>query len=299
MPAFVTRRGFLSSAALAASAYAIPLADVPLGVTTDEIDEDLLTAVKFLRRFNLRYAEVRSLWGKYNTEQPVDKIREARAILDEYQIKLSILGTPVFKVSLPSEDAGLDKQWDLLDRAVERASILGSDKLRVFAFTYKSGEKPDSAAYPRIYEILREASKRAKAKNMRLAVENVGDSYVWSGAQAGELLKAVPNDNFGLTWDPNNAGQTGEKSFPDGYGHLDPARIFHVHLRDFHHRPDGKVEWTAVGQGEFDNLGQIRALRKAGYKGTYTLETHYRDPKGKAFASETSLTALLKVIEKV
>jgi len=32
-----------------------------------------------------------------------------------------------------------------------------------------------------------------------------------------------------------------------------------------------------VGQGEFDNLGQIRALLQDGYKGTFTLETHWRD----------------------
>ena len=72
----------------------------------------------------------------------------------------------------------------------------------------------------------------------------------------------------------------------------------HVHLRDYRHRPDGKVEWTAVGQGEFDNLGQIRALLKDGYKGTYTLETHWRSPRGKAYATETSLTALLKIIKE-
>lgn len=301
----VSRRRFLgascsSSLALLSTRLlpAIPLAEFPLGVTTDEIDEDLLTAVKFLRRFGLRYAEVRSIWGKYNTQQPLEKIREARKIFDEYQIRTSILGTPVFKVPLPQDTAALDKEWTTLEGAFERAALLGTDKLRIFAFTYKNGETPDAAAYPRIYEVLREAARRAKAKNMRLAVENVGSSYVWTGAQSADLLKAVREDNLGLTWDPNNAGAGGEHSFPEGYSKLDPARIFHVHLRDYRHTPEGKVEWSAVGQGEFDNLAQIRALRKAGYKGTYTLETHYRDPRGKAFATETSLTALLKVVEK-
>jgi sugar phosphate isomerase/epimerase len=121
---------------------------------------------------------------------------------------------------------------------------------------------------------------------------------VATGAQAGEMLKRVKADNFGLTWDPNNAGESGEQSFPDGYRKLDPARIFHVHLRDYKHQ-DGKVVWTAVGDGEFDNLGQIRALLKDGYKETFTLETHWRDPKGKAYSSATSLKALLKVIERV
>ncbi len=85
----------------------------------------------------------------------------------------------------------------------------------------------------------------------------------------------------------------------DGYRLLDPARILHVHLRDYRHMPDGKIEWAAVGEGEFDNLNQIRSLLKAGYKENFTLETHWRSPQGKAFATRTSLTALLKVIEKV
>ncbi len=301
----LSRRLLLGSALapFAMRLQALELAKFRLGVTTDEIDEDPLTAVRFLREFNLNWAEVRNVWGKYNTEQPVEKIQELKKIFDENQIKLSILGTGFFKVPLPAEtpqgQALLDKQWELLDRAIVRAKIMGTDQLRVFGFTYKSGEVPDKANYPRIYELLRQASRLAKAKGIRLAMENVNTSYVWSSMETAQVLKHVKDDNFGLTWDPNNAAQTGEKSFPEGYKRLDAARIFHVHLRDFRKEADGKVDWCAVGEGEMDNLGQIRSLLKDGYKGNFTLETHYKSPQGKAHASRTSLTALLKVVEKV
>src|SRR5262249_7537674 len=156
----------------------------------------------------------------------------------------------------------LDSQWALLDQAMERARIMGTDKIRVFAFTYKEKEKPGEKDFPRIVELVREAARRAKARNFRLALENVGGRYVSTGAEAARLLKAVKDDNLGLTWDPNNAGASGEHAFPDGFRLLDPARIIHVHLRDYGKGPNGKVEWRAVGQGEFDNLGQIRALLK-------------------------------------
>lgn len=284
--------------------FAVPLSSVRLGVTTDEIDEDLLTAVRFLRTFGLEYAEVRSVWGKYNTEQPLEKIREARKIFDEYRIRTSVLGTPFFKVPLPPEtpagSLALDKEWKVLDAAMERAKILGTDKLRTFAFMSRPADSGDEKTYERIYELVRESARRAKAKGLRLAVENVGGSFVSTGAEAARLLAAVQEDNLGLTWDPNNAGASGEKAFPDGYRLLDPARIIHVHLRDYRRKADGKgAEWTAVGAGEFDNLGQIRALLKAGYRETFTLETHYRSPEGKAHATKTSLTELLKIIEKV
>ncbi len=298
----LTRRSLLLGSALAPLA-AMDLSKFHLGVTTDEIDEDALTAVKFLREFHLNWAEVRSVWGKYNTEQPVEKIQELRKIFDEYQIKLSILGTSFFKIPLPAEStegqAILDKQWEMLDRAIVRAKIMGTDQLRVFGFTYKTGSEPDKANYPRIYELLSHAAQKAKAQGIRLAMENVNTSYVWSSTQTAAVLKHVKEDNFGLTWDPNNAAQTLETSFPTGYKLLDPARIFHVHLRDFKKGADGKVDWCAVGEGEMDNLGQIRALLKDGYKGKFTLETHYKSPQGKAHASRTSLTALLKVVEKV
>jgi sugar phosphate isomerase/epimerase len=302
----LTRRELISASAfslLAARLRAMPLAGIKLGVTTDEIDEDVLTAVKFLGQYGLKWAEVRSIWGKYNTEQPIEKIREACAIFKEHGIRVSIEGTGFFKVPLPAETpAGkreLDEQWKLLDAAVERAKLFGADKIRVFGFMQSSGETPDAKTYSRIYELVGEAARRAKVAGLRLALENVGGSYISTGAQSGELLKHVKDDNLGLTWDPNNAGASGETSFPDGYRKLDPARIFHVHLRDYHHLPNGKVEWSAVGEGEFDNLGQIRALRKDGFEGTFTLETHWKSPKGKAFATTTSLEALLKVVEKV
>jgi sugar phosphate isomerase/epimerase len=243
------------------------------------------------------------IWGKYNTVLPIEKIREARALLDEHKIKTSVLGTPFFKVPLPGEDeAGrkaLQAQWDLLDGAMERAEILGTDTLRIFAFTYKSADGLKESNYPRIAELLKEAGRRAKARKLKLAIENVDSSYVSTAAQAARVLATVPDASVGLTWDPNNAGAAGERAFPDGYRLLDPARIMHVHLRDYRHNAAGKVGWCAVGQGEFDNLGQIRALLKTGYKGTFTLETHYKAPEGKAFATKTSITALLKVIEKV
>lgn len=303
----LTSRRRLLAASAVASCYrklsAATLSQVRLGVTTDEIDEDVATAAGFLQGFGLHYAEVRSIWGKYNTSQPTDKIREARAIFDRNQIKTSVLGTAFFKIPLPPdtpEGRGvLDNQWALLDGAMERAKILGTDKMRIFAFTYSEGSAGDKKNYPRIFELVREAARRARARTMRLALENVGSSYVSTGAESALVLKAVPDEALGLTWDPNNAGASGERSFPDGFRLLDPARIIHVHLRDYRHMQDGKVEWCAVGDGEFDNLGQIRALLKSGYKESFTLETHYRSPQGKAHATRTSLTALLKVIEQV
>jgi sugar phosphate isomerase/epimerase len=300
----ISRRTFLCAASIApVLARAATLSQVQIAVLSDEIDEDLKHDAEFLQGFGVKWVELRSIWGKYNTAQPVEKIREARSILDAAQIKTSVVGTAFFRIPLPPEDAAgnaiLDKQWTLLNDAMDRAEILGSDRLRIFAFMSPKEGKTSDRDYQRIYELLNEAGKRARARNVKLAIENLEGSCVSTGAQSAKVLHAVKESSVGLTWDPNNAAESGEKPFPDGYRLLDPARIYNVHVRDFRHTSDGKVEWTAVGEGEADNLGQIRALLKDGYKGRFTLETHYKSPKGKEFATRTSLTALLKVVEKV
>ncbi len=136
-----TRRQFLAAAALTPLLGAIPLADIKLGVTTDEIDEDLLASLRFLREFGLKWAELRSVWGLYAEKQPIEKVKEARKLMDEHQIKPSILSTSFFKIALPPEGSPiLDKQWQLLEDAMDRAEILGTKKLRTFGFTYR-GER--------------------------------------------------------------------------------------------------------------------------------------------------------------
>lgn len=299
----MNRRALLFSAA-APLARALPLPQFPLAVTTDEIDPGLGRALAFLREFRLRHAEIRSLDGQYNTELPLDRIREARRMLDAAGIRLVILDTGFFKIPLPPDTsegrAALDQQWSLLDRAMERAQILGTDLIRVFAFMRRGTPSPDDVHdHPRIFELVGEAARRARRRGFRLGVENVGGSYVWSGAESAMLLRGVREANLGLVWDPNNAAAGGETAFPGGYRHLDPARIAHVHLRDYRRESGGKTVWCAVGEGEFDNLGQLRALRRDGFAGTYALETHWKSPLGKEHASRKSLEALLRVVAQL
>ncbi|HEY2012748.1 MAG TPA: hypothetical protein VGH38_04565, partial [Bryobacteraceae bacterium] len=136
-----TRREWFAGSGLALLARplaAMPLSQIKLGITTDEIDDDVLTAAKFLEQHGLKWAEVRNIWGPYNTAQPMEKVREAMKILDEHGLRVSIEGTGFFKIPLPPETGEgqkiLDEQWKLLDASLERAKAFGTNKLRVFTF---------------------------------------------------------------------------------------------------------------------------------------------------------------------
>lgn len=306
------RRAFLTLSAAAAlqSSLATRLTATErskfrLAVTTDEIDDDIAVAAEFLKRFGIKHCEIRGYWGKYNTSQPIERAHEARKILDDAGIKLAILDTGFFKVGVPDLTTvdgkkALDKQWALLDKAFERADIMGTKLIRTFAFTYRRGETPNPLHYPWIYEQVEESALRAKKAGFRLALENVGGSYVATAAHSADLLKAVKHPSLGLTWDPNNSAQSGDKEpFPAGYGMLDSKRIYHVHFRDYKYNAAGSADWCGVGDGDFDHVGQLQAFLKDGYQGVVSLETHFKIDDSKAKASEYSIKALLEIIKRV
>ena len=72
-----------------------------LGVTSDEITADFEAALKFIREFGLRWVEVRNLGNSYVTESSLDECRKAKALLDKYGVKLSVLDTALYKCNLP------------------------------------------------------------------------------------------------------------------------------------------------------------------------------------------------------
>lgn len=293
------------SAGLASALAKDSSSRIHLAVTTDEIDDDLRIALDFLRRHGLDYCEIRHLWGKYNTSWPVEKIRHARTLLDDAGIRLAILDTGFFKVPLPDSNSAdgakaLKKQWDLLDRAFERAEVLDTRLIRTFAFTYPRNGRPDPGAYPRVFELVSESAERAQRAGFQLAVENVAGSYVETAAHSAELLAQVRSPALGLTWDPNNSARAGDdEPFPAGYESLDSSRIWHVHFRDYRRTKEGDFEWCGVGDGEFDHVGQLRALLADGYDGVVSLETHYTIQGSKAAASEHSLQGLQAAVRRV
>ena len=101
-----------------------------------------------------------------------------------------------------------------------------------------------------------------------------------------------------LNWDPGNAGARGEKPFPDGYSHLPKNRIGHMHLKDVVSRDNGKTEWMAMGKGSIDFVGQFRALKRDGYTGAMSLETHWRGGGTPEESSRQSMAGLKALLER-
>jgi len=134
-------------------------------------------------------------------------------------------------------------------------------------------------------DVLRKTAEDASRKGIILLLENEFACNTVTGAEAARTFAAVQSPNFLLNWDPGNAAYRGEITFPDGFQKLPKERIGHMHCKDVVRKADGSFEWAAMGRGIIDYLGQFRALAQAGFRGTMSLETHW---KGGGSAEESS-----------
>jgi L-ribulose-5-phosphate 3-epimerase len=296
----MSRRHFLLGAAAAAGSGAglrahgrqqkTPRLASPfrVGVLTDEIGSDLGRVAEIAAtEFGMGWVELREVWKKNVTRLDAAEIAEARRILAKYDLRVTAIASPLFKVDWPGAprskfspigdqfkaDWTFDQQAEVLDRCIELAKTFGTDRIRCFDFWRLADVGPYRAA---MNDKLREAAAKAGAAKVVLVLENEPACNTATAAESAATLAAVRSDAFKLNWDAANSAATGDKAFPDGYALLPKDRISHVHVKDVIHKADGTHVWAAMGQGSMDWTGQFRALLRDGYRGSVVLETHWR-----------------------
>jgi sugar phosphate isomerase/epimerase len=259
-----------------------------LSVLTDEIGQDLDHACLVAsREFGLGFVELREVWSKNIMRFDAKEIEEARRLLGRYNLRVSAIASPVFKVDWPGApkstfspkvadfkgDFTFDQQGELLDRALDLARTLGTDHVRIFDFWRLDDPEPYRAGMD---AKLREAAEKAGKRGVTLVLENEYACNTATSAESLRTLKAVDSPFFKLNWDPGNAAMRGDVPYPDGYRVLPKERIGHVHVKDVGRKAGGGFEWAELGKGMIDWTGQFRALLADGYRGIVTLETHWR-----------------------
>jgi sugar phosphate isomerase/epimerase len=311
-----SRRQFLAGLGAAAVGSALPLgtmaAPFKLSVLTDEISQDFGRACEIAaREFGLGYVELRAMHNKNVMAWDAADVGEARTVLEKFQLRVSEIASPIFKTDWPgapksrlspaTPQFGADftpaQQDELIDRACELAKAFNTTYVRIFDFWRLDDQKPYRDA---IDDRVRQAAIRAGKNGVTLNLENEGSCNTATGAEAARLLNAVRERTLMVNWDPGNAAERGETAFPDGYAKLPKDRIGHVHCKDVARKAGGGNEWAAMGSGFVDWVGQFRALKKDGYGGALSLETHWRGgltPEEATRRSMAGMKALLKQAE--
>ena len=292
----ISRRNFLAGSSLAAaSAFiarplrALPASNSPfkVAVISDEISPDFDHACSIIaNEFGLQWVELRSMWGKGVHALADDQRAEVHKILAKYNLKVTDIGSPLFKADWPGAPRAhgqkastaadtdiLKKQDELLEQCIAAAKDFGTDKIRCFDFWRIEDQKPYRAA---INEKLRSAAERAGKAGLMLVLENEPACNTATGREAAAVLAAVKTPHLALNWDPGNAVMREElDAFPTAWEMLPKNRIHHCHCKNAVRNASGKIEWSPVDKGFLDWTAQFRALKQAGYRDAVSLETHW------------------------
>jgi sugar phosphate isomerase/epimerase len=293
-----TRRTFLTTAACATAALsarirAVAQASSPfkLSVINDEISDDFDHACSVISKdFGLQWIELRTLWKINIADLKSDDVARAQAILAKYNLRVTDIASPLFKVDWPgaplskfssqkgakndnfAATADFKKQDEVLAACIELAKQFKTGKIRCFDFWRLDDVTPHRAA---IDDKLRTAADVTHKQGIALILENEHECNTVTAAEAARLLKAVPPLN--LNWDPANAVMSGElDAFPAGWALLPKDRILHCHCKNAVKDASGKVVWSPVDIGFIDWPAQFRALKSIGYRNAVSLETHWR-----------------------
>lgn len=278
-----------------------------LGIITDEISQDLNQALGFIVSNSLSFCELREIEGKNIMGLSPAELDHANKAIHKFHMQVSDIASPIFKWDLPEIPPQASSQRDtlradfaekdaedLLKKSFQIARLFGAGKVRIFS--YWRVEEPGKA-YPHIVRRLKRAAALAEQNRILLVLENEFTCNVGTGKELGQMLRDVDSPWLRGNWDPSNAVVLNETPYPDGYTYV--RGVFqHVHVKDVTRDPQtGKIAWMPVGKGVVDWRGQFRALLNDGYRGTISLETHYRRPDGNRLEStRESLLGLLKCL---
>ena len=263
---------------------------IPTAAITDEFSFDLDTALDAMAEVGMTGAELRLIGDRNIIDFSDDEVLRVRERVERRGMKVLGIASPVLKCVLPDAPP-LDERFQqdvfgssytiadqprLSTRAFEIAEKSGAKIIRVFSYWRTTAPEQ---CFDRIVAALRDLADRAADRGLIIGLENEHACNVATGVEAGRVLAALDHPALKSIWDPANASILSEVPVPDGYAALPRDRVVHVHAKDCvveGHKPT----WGPLGEMGIDWRGQIAALKRDGYKGAISLETHWRGPDG-------------------
>lgn len=282
-----------------------------LSVISDEVSQDPAVVARFVRDHGLAGFELRSMFGRAFKDLTARDVAEIRALAVGEGWRIHGCATPVFKCEL-DDAAAVKENMDVFRRSLDVARELQCGLVRVFTFLRRPGTV-SNVAVERIALHLTALADLAASAGVRIGIENESSCRIGSGAELLRLSEVLVHPAAGWIWDPCNVlyvpGARGPAT--SGFSGF-MGRIVHVHVKDAVRTPDGDspARPTPVGEGDVgwrDHLGEIR---RSGYAGLLSLETHWRRkelgkellhlPAGDAFSAggdEASRICMARLID--
>jgi sugar phosphate isomerase/epimerase len=300
--------------------------DVPLperaSVFTDEITLDFAEACATAAAAGLRFVDVRRVWDGFSHEVPRERWPEMRRILSDHGLRIGAIQSNFGKC--PIEGPEYDAHVAFFPTLIEQAHYFDTDVIRVFPFWNREPFSYDpplpggvrqsfEPTLPQIVRQFQPAADLARQEGVWLGFEPEHSTYSGSPQEVARLVAAIDSPHVGVAWDVNNGWD--DCSADEAY-RLFEGRIYNVHVKERTLSPDEhravmpviesaarlRRQPTLLGTGAMPWPDVIRRLERDGYRGLYSIETHfgtrgaYGRPKLKA-ATTYFMYALRELLE--
>ena len=225
----------------------------------DEASNELQGQIDALKRNNIGLLEIRGVDGQNIKEISYEKIKEIKKTLDENDIKVWSIGSPVGKYNT---DDNFERQLDEFKRLCEYAEILEAKRIRMFSFFSKNQDE--------VFKNL-EAFCNACPDSVIMCHENEKGIF---GDDIEGCLKIYQNfDRIKMVFDPANFIQCGVNTL-EAWEKLHKY-VDYMHIKDA--LEDKRVVRAGYGIGNIERL--VSMYQKMGGE-VLTLEPHLMEFAG-------------------
>ena len=237
----------------------------------DEINPQLDEQIRVLKKLGMHYVEMRGANGKGLVEYPLDEVEKIKEQLDENDIHLSSVGSPIGKIPITD---GFEEHFKLFCHTVNIAHVMEVPYIRMFSFFMPEGEDPEKY-HDEVFRRVGRMADYAAKHNVILLHENEKEIYGDVADRCRKLMEEFYSDHFKAVFDFANFVQCHQDT-KEAYEMLKPY-IEYVHVKDAEWE-SGQVVPAGHGDGNVKEI--LKMLKKSGYEGFLSLEPHLADFAG-------------------
>ena len=290
---------------------------IKISIVTDEVSADLESALELAQTWNLDGVELRGIGGDRYPNLPDYWSTRVPELVAEAGLPVVAISPGLFKIPFPQipspstrilrwEDEMFYRRFrdaerlarfhleELLPASIQAAKDIGSPVIVAFSFDRNENVSATTPVPQEVIDVLKDAAQKVQEAGLTLAIEVEHICWGDIGLRTAEIIRKLDNPAAGINWDPANAYRAGmDRPFPEDY---EAVRNFvrHVHYKDAGTNPE-TGERGFVFDGEVDWSGQVAALKRDGYDGYISVETHVRP---KIEMAKRSIERLRKLLEE-
>ncbi|MFI6056097.1 sugar phosphate isomerase/epimerase family protein [Streptomyces violascens] len=257
-----------------------------IALNPDELGQDPAVGMDLALALGVGHLEIRTAYGSNALVLDDTQLRKIRGMADDRGLRVAALASPLWKWCRPEAVVGKVDSFGFptqvptteregwVDRALTVATILGTDRVRVFSHL-DVGEQTETFLDD---PLLSYALKAAERAGVRLLLEN---EPVCAIAEPVPLLNVLrEHTGLGLWLDLGNLYEVGHGT-TEAVEALAPHTEY-VHVKDYVPRADGMKQFVAAGCGRVPYGEMLSVLHRVRPGLPYALETHVRERPGEA-----------------